>query len=346
MFGASEDVPGLNERVLDHSPPTVTVDTPLEELVDPWPELRVHALQMAPGDRITVRYGAAKSKRLHNADVADLMRLVGFEPGSPRALTSGFAMEGLRRFHEEQRLSCTIVIPCRNEAGNIDALVRRVPKLGSDTELLFIDGASTDGTVERIQAAMLAYPEKNIRLLHQNVVKGGKGEAVFQAFDQASGDVMMILDADMTVAPEDLPRFFLALAEGHTHFANGVRLTFPMEPGAMQRANYVGNRIFAMLFSWLLDVRMGDTLCGTKVLFRGDWANIAAARPLFGNFDPFGDFDLLFSARYAGLSMMNVPVHYRARTSGETKIHRWRDGISLFHVCLVAVRVFKLRRRR
>jgi glycosyltransferase involved in cell wall biosynthesis len=211
---------------------------------------------------------------------------------------------------------------------------------------VFIDGASMDGTVQRIEANIRAHPERDIVLLHQKDMTGGKGAAVFQAFDEARGDVLMILDADMTVAPEDLPRFFLAIAEGVADFANGARLVYPLEPGAMQPANIVGNRLFAWVFSALLRTRITDTLCGTKVLRREDWPAVRDARALFGRHDPFGDFDLIFAARCAGLRMIDVPISYHARTSGLSKIHRWRDGVSLARTCLAALRVFALPRAR
>jgi hypothetical protein len=333
-------------RAEDEDGQRETLDAPLETFLDPWPVLRRAAAQMQPGQFLKVRYGAGAPYRLHNADVTNLLRLTGFDPGLPEKTGEGYEVEAERAAVQQRSITCSVIVPCRNEVGNIDELVERVPKIGTHTQLVFIDGASSDGTVERIEQNIRNHPERDIVLLHQKHMKGGKGAAVFQAFDEAEGDVIMILDADMTVAPEDLPRFFLALSEGHAEFANGVRMTYPMEERAMQPANILGNHAFAFLFSWLLNTHITDTLCGTKVLFREDWSRVRDARPLFGGYDPFGDFDLLFAARYAGLRMVDVPVHYHARTSGETKIHRWRDGIYLLGTCLTALRVFKLRRVR
>jgi hypothetical protein len=338
--------PASNFEAEEAEPQWSALDGPLESLLDPWPVLRAQATRMRPGESLIFRYGAGASYRLHSADVENLLRLTGFESGRPRRVDAGYEVEATRIVDAQRTLTCSVVVPCRNEVGNIDELVRRVPELGTHTQLVFIDGASTDGTIECIEENIRNHPERDIVLLHQKQMKGGKGAAVFQAFDQVQGDVIMILDADMTVAPEDLPRFFLALSEGHAQFANGVRMTYPMEERAMQPANILGNRAFALLFSWLLGMRITDTLCGTKVLFREDWDRVRDARPLFGGYDPFGDFDLLFAARYAGLRMVDVPVYYHARTSGETKIHRWRDGIYLLGTCLSALRVFKLRRGR
>jgi hypothetical protein len=323
-----------------------TLDSPLETYIDPWPVLHAQAERMQPGESLRVRYGTGAPYRLRTEDVCNLLRLTGFEPGRPRTVEAGYELEATRTAESRRELTCSVIVPCRNEVGNIDELVRRVPDLGTHTQLVFIDGASNDGTIERIEENMRNHPERDIILLHQKQMKGGKGSAVFQAFDEAQGDVIMILDADMTVAPEDLPRFFLALSEGHAQFANGARMTYPMEERAMQPANILGNRGFALLFSWLLGTRITDTLCGTKVLFRADWARVRDARPLFGGYDPFGDFDLLFAARFAELTIADVPVYYHARTSGETKIHRWRAGVYLVGACLSALRVFKLRRGR
>lgn len=337
-------VPGYAAH--DANAPAETLDAPLETFFDPWPVLRRKATQMQPGAYLKVRYGTGTPYRLHQADVANLLRLTGFDPGRPRKIADGYEIEAERTADQHHVLTCSVIVPCRNEVGNIDELVQRVPNIGAHTQLVFIDGASTDGTIERIEENIRLHPERDIILLHQKQMKGGKGAAVFQAFDQVEGDVFMILDADMTVAPEDLPRFFLALSEGYAEFANGVRMTYPMEDRAMQPANILGNRAFALLFSWLLGTRITDTLCGTKVLFRHDWARVREARHLFGGYDPFGDFDLIFAARHAGLRMVDVPVYYHARTSGETKIHRWRDGVYLLRTCLMALRVFKLRRAR
>jgi glycosyltransferase involved in cell wall biosynthesis len=257
-------------------------------------------------------------------------------------------MEARRRARVTRPLSCSIIVPCRNEEENVDAVVRRVgailawppARLGTHTELIFVDGASTDRTVERIEALIAAHPERDIKLLHQRG-HGGKAGAVFQGFDAAQGDVLMILDADLTVAPEDLPRFYLALAEDVTDFANGTRFTYPMEAEAMPDLNKLGNRVFGLFLSWTTGTRIGDTLCGTKALLRNDWPAIAAARPLFGGHDPWGDFDLLLGAAYAGLRILDVPVRYHARTAGESKMRPFQHGVALGRTCLAGVRSLK-----
>lgn len=220
--------------------------------------------------------------------------------------------------------STTIVIPCRNERGNIEAAVRRIPPFGGHQEIIFVDGHSTDGTPEEIRRIMAAYPEKDIKLLVQD--GKGKGDAVRKGFRHASGDILMILDADLTVPPEDLPKFYDAIASGKGEFINGCRLVYPMESQAMRTLNLIGNKFFSMAFSWLLNQRIKDTLCGTKVLFRRDYERLAANRSYFGDFDPFGDFDLLFGASKLNLHIVEIPIRYRDRTYGTTNIQRFAHG--------------------
>jgi glycosyltransferase involved in cell wall biosynthesis len=238
-------------------------------------------------------------------------------------------------------LSCSVIVPCRDEAENVGPLVDRLPQLGVHTELIFVDGASTDGTPERIEEIIRSHPERDIKLLHQSG-KPGKAGAVFEGFDAASGDILIILDADMTVAPEDLPCFYRALAEGSTDFANGTRFLHPMEAGAMPRANALGNRAFSWFLSWLIGTRITDSLCGTKAFLRRDWPRLRPARPLFGNHDPWGDFDLLLAARCVGLRIVDVPVPYWARTAGESKMRPLKHTLPLLWTCLEGVRRLKL----
>src|SRR3989304_937124 len=195
----------------------------------------------------------------------------------------------------ENELSCTVVIPCKNERENIEGAVRRVPRLGRHTEIIFVEGNSSDGTEAEIRRVIAAYPEKDIRLVPQGM-GSGKGDAVRKGFEAATGDILLILDADLTVPPEDLPKFFQALASGKGEFITGSRLVYPMEKQAMRFLNTLGNKFFSLAFTYLLEQRFKDTLCGTKALFRKDYERIAAERNYFGEFDPFGDFDLIFGA--------------------------------------------------
>jgi len=235
--------------------------------------------------------------------------------------------------------SVSIIIPARNEAGNIKAIFERTPQMGSSTELIFVEGHSHDDTSAVIEGEMLLHPEIPSLLLHQSAA--GKADAVRLGFSQAKGDVFMILDADLTVPPEDLPRFYEALVSGKGEFINGVRLVYPMEKEAMRALNFIGNKFFSMAFSWLLGQPIKDTLCGTKVLWREDYEQIAANRAYFGKFDPFGDFDLIFGAAKLNRKIVDLPIRYRERTYGTTNISRWKHGMLLMRMVIVAARRIK-----
>lgn len=233
----------------------------------------------------------------------------------------------------------SVIVPARNEAGNIAAIVDRVPEMGAGTEIVFVEGHSRDDTVAAIERAIAGAPARRCKFLRQP--GKGKGDAVRMGFDAAEGDVLMILDADLTVDPADLPRFYAALVEGKGEFVNGVRLVYPMEEKAMRFLNLLANKSFGLAFSWLLGQPIRDTLCGTKVLWRDDWRHIVAGRGHFGDFDPFGDFDLLFGAARLGLKIVDLPVRYGERTYGETNIQRFRHGLLLARMVLVAARRLK-----
>lgn len=238
--------------------------------------------------------------------------------------------------------SCTVVVPCRNERGNIAEIVARTPRMGRHTELLFVDGRSEDGTVAAIEAEIArgARPDLTLRLLHQGEGKG-KGDAVRKGFAAATGELLFILDADLTVPPEDLPKFYTAIVEGQGEFINGSRLVYPMERGAMRLLNLGGNRVFGLAVSSIIRQRLKDTLCGTKVLLKRDYEKVIAARRVLGDLDPFGDFDLLFGAARANLKIAEVPIRYEARRYGETKISRFSDGWMLLRMVVRALDKFR-----
>jgi len=228
----------------------------------------------------------------------------------------------------------SVIVPARNEAGNIAAIFDRTPDMGGGTELVFVEGHSNDDTYATIEREIAARPNRRAKLLKQT--GRGKGDAVRAGYAAASGDVFMILDADLTVPPEDLPRFYDALVTNKGEFINGVRLVYPMEAQAMRFLNMVGNKFFGLAFSWLLGQPVRDTLCGTKVLYKRDYDRIAANRSYFGDFDPFGDFDLIFGAAKLNLKMIDLPIRYRERTYGTTNIQRWRHGLMLLRMLRLA----------
>lgn len=262
--------------------------------------------------------------------------LVKFWPFRELAITNVIAARPDPALHPVPAPVVTVVVPARNEAGNIPAILDRVPQLGAGTELIFVEGNSTDGTYARIQAEIAARPGCEAKLFRQT--GKGKGDAVRLGFEHATGELLMILDADLTVPPEELPKFYNAWFSGKGDFVNGVRLIYPMEDKAMQFLNLLGNKFFSMTFSFLLGQSVKDTLCGTKVLSKSDYRVIAANRAYFGEIDPFGDFDLLFGAARFSLKIVDLPVRYRERTYGETNIQRWRHGLLLLRMAFLASR--------
>ncbi len=300
---------------------------------------------------------------LTRTDLANLLRLTGFDAVRqwtevlwplPTPLLAGLCNRFLVRMWPFRRLALanfivarrapeaptgggptvSVVVPARNEAGNVAAILARTPEMGAGTEIVFVEGGSTDDTWGEVERALAARPDRRCKALRQR--GAGKGDAVRLGFAHAGGDVLMILDADLTVPPEDLPRFYRALVEGKGEFVNGVRLVYPMEHEAMRFANLVGNKFYSAAFSWLLGQPIKDTLCGTKVLWRTDYERIAANRSYFGEFDPFGDFDLLFGAARLNLKIAEVPIRYRERTYGATNIRRWRHGWLLLRMVAFA----------
>ncbi|MFI5149476.1 MAG: glycosyltransferase [Bacteroidia bacterium] len=239
-----------------------------------------------------------------------------------------------------EKYSVSVVIPARNESGNIEDAILRTPKFGKHVEIIFIEGNSTDDTWAKIQEIQRKYQHTHdIKIGRQ---KGkGKADAVREGYGMATGDILMILDADLTVPPEDLPKFYDAIASGKGDFINGSRLVYPMEKEAMRFLNLLGNRFFSWAFTWLLDQRFKDTLCGTKVLFQSDYHRLVKNKKYFGDFDPFGDFDLIFGAHKLNLKIVEVPIRYRERTYGSTNISRFTHGFILLRMCMFASRKIK-----
>jgi len=239
-----------------------------------------------------------------------------------------------------QKASVSIVVPARNEEGNIENIVKRIPKMGEEDELIFVEGNSTDNTWKKIQEVAKEYKgHLKIKITQQE--GKGKGDAVRKGFGMAEKEILMILDADLTVPPEDLPKFYRAIVEGKGEFINGSRLVYPMEKKAMRFFNMIGNKFFALAFSFVLGQRFKDTLCGTKVLTRENYLKLAVNRTYFGEFDPFGDFDLIFGASRMCLKIVEVPITYKERTYGDTNISRWKHGTILLAMLVFAARRIK-----
>jgi SAM-dependent methyltransferase len=254
--------------------------------------------------------------------------LTNFIVARPKPVPGGGAEPGV-----------SVVVPARNEAGNIPHIFNRLPNMGGGTELIFVEGHSSDYTGAVIEREMANWPGRCVKLLRQ--AGKGKGDAVRLGFANATGELLMILDADLTVAPEDLPRFYEAWRSGKGELVNGVRLVYPMGRGAMRLPNLLGNKFLSRAFSWLLGQSIKDTLCGAKALSRHHYETIAANRSYFGKLDPFGDFDLIFGAARYSLKMVDLPIRYQERTYGKTSIRRWRHGLLLLRMVLLASRRIK-----
>jgi SAM-dependent methyltransferase len=353
------DLLRLFERVAAHCHPGTRV------IVNSYSEL------WRPLIRCAEALGLKARKPIRNwvssDDVANLLRLTGFEvvslsrrilmpkqvPGLTLLLNSLLAslwplnhlcltwwMVARPAAQPLGELSVSVICPCRNEAGNVAEVVRRVPEMGRATEIIFVEGGSTDGTREEIERQIRLHPERDMTLLVQP--GQGKADAVRAGFAHAKHEALMILDGDLTVAPEDLPKFYRALAQGRGELINGSRLVYDLPPGAMRFLNLVGNRLFSLALRLLLGQHVKDTLCGTKALLRRDYQRIAAARSYFGDFDPFGDFELLFGAGRLGLRIVDLPVRYRARTYGRSSINRFRHGLLLLRMTAFAFWTFRV----
>jgi SAM-dependent methyltransferase len=267
-------------------------------------------------------------------------RFIGTLPLIRRLSLRNYLVARPVRDVELKQTSTTVLIPCRNEKGNIENAVKRLPDFCEDLEIMYVEGNSQDGTLDEIHRVIEAYPDKDIKVLIQD--GKGKGDAVRKGFKHARGDILMILDADLTVPPEDLPKFHKAITTGKGEYINGTRLVYPMDDQAMRFLNFWANRTFSALFTWLLNQRFTDTLCGTKVLTKKNYEKIVANRSYFGDFDPFGDFDLIFGATKLNLKVVEVPVRYAAREYGETQISRFSHGWLLLKMVVFAYKKLKI----
>jgi ubiquinone/menaquinone biosynthesis C-methylase UbiE len=236
--------------------------------------------------------------------------------------------------------STSVIIPCRNEKGNIEAAIQRLPKFCEDMEIIYVEGHSKDGTWEEVLRVKNKYKDLDIKAFKQS--GKGKADAVHLGFEKARGELLMILDADLTVPPEQLPKFYKVISSGQGEFVNGTRLIYPMEDQAMRFLNFIANKVFSWLFSYLLSQRFTDTLCGTKVFLAKDYKRIIEQRKFFGDFDPFGDFELIFGASKLNMKVVEVPIRYVARSYGSTQISRWRHGVILLKMVIYAYKKLKL----
>ena len=249
----------------------------------------------------------------------------------------------LKVIKKNQFKSASIIIPCRNEFGNIRAGLKRIESFCKKMEVIFVEGNSSDDTWNEIKKVMKEdeFKKKNfiIRALKQE--GSGKKNAVFKGFDNAKYEVLMILDGDLTVKPEELSKFWDKISSGEAEFINGTRLIYPMEDNAMRFLNYIANKIFSYLFSWILGQRYTDTLCGTKIISKKNYLRAKSFTKDLEKLDPFGDFFFIFSSLRLNLKMIEIPVRYKARKYGETQISRFRDGFKLIKMFFITFFKFK-----
>jgi len=264
---------------------------------------------------------------------------IGTLPGVRLLCLRNYVVARLTDQKPTKQPSTSVIITCRNEKGNIEPAITRLPKFCDDLEIIFAEGGSKDGTLEEIHRVIAAYPEQNIKVVIQD--GNGKGDAVRKGFAAATKDILIILDGDLTTPPEDMPKFYDAIVNGKGEFINGSRLVYPMENQAMRFLNFLANKGFSIIFTYLLNQRFTDTLCGTKVLYNRHYQSISANRNYFGEFDPFGDFDLIFGACKLNLEVVEVPVRYAARTYGTTQISRFQHGWLLLKMVIFAYRKLK-----
>lgn len=238
--------------------------------------------------------------------------------------------------------SVSIIVPARNEAGNVPKVTAAIPRFGKWQEIIFVEGHSHDNTWKEIKKQILTGGKRRFNIRAYKQRGKGKADAVRLGFSKAKGEILIILDADLTVNPKDLSKFYEVLASGKGEFVNGSRMIYPMEKQAMRILNVFGNKIFSWLFTWILGQRFKDTLCGTKALLKTDYRKIANNRKFFGNFDPFGDYDLIFGAVKQNLKVVELPIRYRERTYGSTNISRFTHGWLLLKMTWFAFRKFRV----
>jgi hypothetical protein len=356
-FNHSTDIQGLLEAVRSHIGRRGRIIVALYNSYFAW------LFRLA--DRLGLRQGPPILTFITQSDLDQLARLAGFElvrlrpvayvpwhffglgsllnvvmPAVPGFRWLSLVTVAVLRpvtTNDGERPSLSIVIPARNEKGNIEDALRRMPDFGAPTEVIFVEGHSNDGTWEEIQRVTSVWNGAALRVWALQQTGKGKADAVRLGFSKAAGEVLTVLDADLTMPPEKLTRFYEAYCHGAADFINGTRLVYPMEGEAMRFLNRLGNVFFAKLLSFVLDVRLGDSLCGTKLVSRRDYERFVRWRNDFGDFDPFGDFELLFPAAVLGTGIIDIPVYYRARTYGTTNIRRFRDGAILFRMSMTGL---------
>jgi glycosyltransferase involved in cell wall biosynthesis len=288
---------------------------------------------------------------LDQGDLKNILELSGFEVINSYKRFLGITTVTIAevsppspRLRKDKEYSVSIIIPARNEEGNIARIIPSIPRFGKWQEIIFVEGGSRDKTWGKIMKEVKrTQPSSRLRRVKAFKQKlKGKSDAVWMGFEKAKGDVLIIYDADRTVNASDLLKFFYALVSRPNTFINGSRMIYPMEQESMKFLNRIGNKTFSYIFTWILGQRFKDTLCGTKALFRKDYLYMRKHNKKYFEMDPFGDFALIFGAIKNNLKVTEIPVRYKEREYGSTNINRFRHGFVLLKMAIVAFVEFKL----
>ncbi len=243
--------------------------------------------------------------------------------------------------HKDLKIS--FIIPCKNEQDNIKVFEQKINENTEPDEYLFGDDNSSDKTSDEIDKLIEKLSDKKI--IKYNGPGICKSENVYKGIDLSSGDIIVIYDADHTVSFEDIKFSVSIMKKTNVDFINCTRMIYPQKDGAMKFANFIGNTIFASLFSLLFKKKITDTLCGTKIFYKKDWEKIKENTSQWGMKDLWGDFDLLIGAYKNNLKITEVPVTYYERRENETKMTSLiSNTLRMFFIVIYSY--YKLRLRK
>ena len=248
-----------------------------------------------------------------------------------------------QNFSNNKDLRVSFIIPCKNEENNIKTFENEIKNSNQSNEYLFGDDNSMDKTIDEIDK--LSKKLNNNKILKYNGPGVCKSENVYKGIELSSGDIIVVYDADLTVDFKDVEFSIDILKNTNADFINCTRMIYPQKDGAMKFSNFIGNSIFANLFSLLFRKKITDTLCGTKIFFKKDWVKIKKNITGLGVKDLWGDFDLLIGAYKNNLKITEVPVTYHERKEDNTKMTSvFLNGIRMLSIVLVAF--YKLRLKK
>tara|TARA_B110000977_G_scaffold125183_1_gene160299 strand:+ start:1495 stop:2904 length:1410 start_codon:yes stop_codon:yes gene_type:complete len=247
-----------------------------------------------------------------------------------------------KKNYQAEGKKISFIIPCKNEGGNIKFFYEKIINSTINAEFLFGNDNSSDNTLDEIKKLQQAIPNKEIKIYDGPGVC--KSENVYKGINLASGEIILIYDADLTVSFDDLVNSINLLLKTDADFINCTRMIMPQQKNAMKFLNFYGNLFFAFLFSILFKQKITDTLCGTKIFFKKDWEQIKKYNNTWGAKDLWGDFDLLLGAYKNNLKIVENPISYTDRKEDETKMTGIiKNSIRMLIITFVAY--YKLRIR-